>query len=425
MTLGFKIASRAALFGCCSLAAMASAAHAADAPQAETRLDEVVVTAQRSTQNLQSVPVAVTALDQASLEKHSIADVGDLQFNVPNFQIRDESAVGGLTIGIRGISVSADNFAFDSAVGVYVNDVFIARANDFGATFYDVHSVQVLRGPQGTFFGRNTPAGAVLIESNGPGSTYGGYVSANLGGGGHGLGDGADRTVYRIDGAVDLPLTPVLGVRVAGFYMNDNGWGRSLFNGHRFYSAKDGALRATVEFRPTDRFDARLVVDHSEVNHGGPLFKELAFNPPAQQAYDQLHGGTAEQNQITASLANHDPYTNTSAITQGLTGKESAASLRMTYKIGDSWSLRSISGWRRLHRDQLNDNLGVPLAADFYTSAALRQQQLSQEVVLGATSPSSCIWSAACSTSRKPDPTRTSSAPTLRLRTPRSPSSIR
>src|SRR5882757_6012432 len=115
MALGLKLASRAALFGCCSLVAMASAARAADESATVTRLDEVVVTAQRTEQNLQSVPVAVTAMDQAALEKHNIADVSDLQFHVPNFQIREESATSGLTIGIRGISVSADNFAFDTA----------------------------------------------------------------------------------------------------------------------------------------------------------------------------------------------------------------------------------------------------------------------------------------------------------------------
>ena len=382
MALGLKLASRAALFGCCCLAAMASAAQAAEAPPTETRLEELVVTAQRTEQNLQSVPVAETALDQAALEKHNVTNVEDLQFHVPNVLVSEASATGGLTIGIRGINVAADNFAFDSAVGVYVNDVFIARANDFGSTFYDVHGVQVLRGPQGTFFGRDTPAGAVLIETNAPGSTFGGYVTAQVGGGGHGLGDGADRNIYRLDAAVDLPISSILSMRLAGYYLNDDGWGRSTFNGHKFYSSNDGAVRATLEFRPTDRFNARLVLDHSNLDHGGPLLKVLRFTPPSLQPYDTLHGGTAARDQITAQvLTNTDPYSNASPITQGLKGEASSASLRMNYEISDAWHIRSITGWRQTKRDQLDDNIGIPLQIGF-TSANLRQEQFSQEVVL-------------------------------------------
>ena len=385
MALAHKLASRAAMFGCCSIIALATAAHAAEEPLAKAggpaQLEEIVVTAQRTEQRLQNVPVAVTALSEAAIEKKSIANIADLQFHVPNMQIRQESVIGGLAIAMRGISVSADNFSFDPSVGVYVNDVFIARANDFGATFYDVHSVQVLRGPQGTFFGRNTPVGAVLVESNGPGASFGGYLKLGVGGGGHGLGNGADRDFHRVDGAVDLPISPVLGLRVAGYYLNDSGWARSRLNGHKFFSSDDGAVRATLDFHPTDRFDARLVVDHSQVDRGGPLIKTLSYLPTGPQPYDQLHGGTTSRDQIIADVGNKDPYTNDSLITQGLKGKESSASLHLSYKLSDDWNIRSISGWRRLHRDQLNDNLGIPAQVG-YTSANLRQEQLSQELVL-------------------------------------------
>ena len=393
MALALKLASRAAMFGCCSIVAMATAAHATEEPQApvgkpqtnvetpQARIDDIIVTAQRTEQKLQTVPVAVTALNEQALEKKSVTNIADLQFHVPNLQIREESAVGGLTIAIRGISVSADNFAFDPAVGVYVNDVFIARANDFGSTFYDVHSVQVLRGPQGTFFGRNTPAGAVLVETNDPGTKFGGFLKLGLGGGGHGIGDGADRTFYRIDGAVDLPISSNLGLRLAGYYLNDTGWARSLFNGHKFFGNDDGAIRGTLKFEPSDKFDARLVVDYSKIDRGGPLVKTLAYVPLGAEPYDEVHGGTASRDQILAEVTNKNPYTNDSPITQGLTGLEESANLHMNYKISDDWTIRSISGWRHLRRDQLNDNVGVPLQVGF-TSANLRQNQVSQEVVL-------------------------------------------
>jgi len=381
MTLRIKFASRAALLGCCSAVAMATASQAAEAET--TRLDEVVVTATRTAQNIQSVPVAVSAFDGAAIEKHSMGNVEDMQFHVPNLRIREETAVGGMTIAIRGISAAADTFSSDSGVGVYVNDVFIARGNDFGATFYDVQDVQVLRGPQGTLFGRNTPAGAVLLQTNGPGSTYGGYIKAGLGIGGHGLGDGANRNIYRFEGAVDLPVSPVLGVRLAGYYENDDGWGRSKLNGHKFYSKNDSAVRATFDFKPVDGFDAKLVLDHSRQNHGGPLDLPLEYIAPfTAQPFDQLNGGTRARDAIIALAANHDPYSNNSPIVNGLTGEVSSASLNMTYGFADNWNLHSISGWRHLIRDQFNDNNGVPFLVGPGTTANIRQIQVSQEFVL-------------------------------------------
>jgi len=365
---------------------MATAAQAAEsAPPAEsaTRLEEVVVTATRTAQNIQSVPVAVSAFDSAAIEKHGMSNVEDMQFHVPNLRIREETAVGGMTIAIRGISAAADTFSSDSGVGVYVNDVFIARGNDFGATFYDLQDVQVLRGPQGTLFGRNTPAGAVLLQTQGPGSTYGGYIKAGLGGGGHGLGDGANRTIYRFEGAVDLPVSPILGVRLAGYYENDDGWGHSKLNGHKFYSKDDSAIRATFDFKPVDGFEAKLVLDHNRQNRGGPLDLPLEYLAPfTAQPYDQLNGGTRARDAIIALAANHDPYSNNSPIVEGLKAEVSSASLNMTYAISDNWNLRSISGWRHLIRDQFNDNNGIEFLVGPGTTANIRQVQLSQEFVL-------------------------------------------
>lgn len=368
------------MLGCCSGLALATAAQAQSAEGA--RIEEVVVTAQRVEQKIQSVPVAITAFDRSAIEKHNIANIEDVQFHAPNVRVREEPALGGLTVAIRGISVSADNFSFDPAVGVYVNDVFIARANDFGAAFYDVTSVQVLRGPQGTLFGRDTPVGALLIDTKRPGTTYGGYIQAGVGGGGHGVGKGADRTMYRFEGAVDLPVSPILGVRLAGYYVNDDGWARSRATGYKNFRKDDTAGRATFEFRPADDFEAALILDHSKTNEGSPLWVPLRLVGNAPQGYDLVNGGTASRDAITALINSPNPYFNNSIFTnEKNTSTSSSATLHMNYRISDDWSVRSISAWRRTSRDTANDVAGIPFPGG-KTTSSLHQTQYSQELVV-------------------------------------------
>ncbi|HEX4180252.1 MAG TPA: TonB-dependent receptor, partial [Caulobacteraceae bacterium] len=278
MVQAFKRTSRAALLGCCGIAAMATAARAATDP-ATTQIQEVVVTAQRTEQKLQKVPVAVTVFNNAAIVTHGIVTVSDLEFHTPNFNILLMPSVGAPSIIIRGIGGFSNTFSQDSPIGIYVNDIFIARGDDFGQQFYDLQDVQVLRGPQGTLFGKDTPGGAVLVDTKNPDSTYGGYFDVGIGGGGYGAGSGPNRNIYHLEGAINIPISPILGIRIAAFHDNDNGYAVSNFNGHRFYSRDDGAERATIMFKPSDKFEARLVLDHTTTDDGGPAYIDLGFTP--------------------------------------------------------------------------------------------------------------------------------------------------
>ncbi len=375
---GNRISLRAALLGCGSALLMGGAAYAQDAAEPPT-IGEVIVTALRASENIQSVPVAVTAFDEQALEKQSIVEVRDVQFHVPNVRVREEAGVGGLTIGIRGISVSAENFSLDTAVGVYMNEVFIARSNDFSGSFFDVDRLQVLRGPQGTLYGRNTPAGALLIESKRPGTEYGGYAKVGLGGGG--WGDGADRTMYRFEGAVDLPFTDTFAVRVAGFHEEDDGWARSRFTGYENNSRNDTAVRATATFKPTDNFDATLIVDHSIFKRGAPLWVPLQ-RVAGSFSYQQLNGGTAVQDAVDAEIADGlDPFeTNHELDHEKNKGESTSATLLLSYDINERWQVRSITGWRDIERRTYNesDSTRFPSQA---TPSVIAQTQISQELV--------------------------------------------
>jgi iron complex outermembrane receptor protein len=395
MVLAFKPATRATMLSCCSVVALAvagsvqaaEAAGAAAPAQAAAgqpgQLEEVVVTAQRVEQKLQKVPVAETAFTHATLEKHSISNVEDVQFHVPNLNIRAESDNGGLSIGIRGINVSIESFAYDSAVGVYINSVFIARANDYNAAFFDVSGVQVLRGPQGTLFGRDTPAGAVLIDSTRPGSTFGGYLDANIGAGGDGLGSGANRTIYRFEGAMDLPLAPDLNVRIAGYHINDSGYADSEPSGYRNYRKDDAGVRATAVFTPNDKFNATLIVDYNHKDEGAALFIPIAATGPlGAQPFDQLHGGTVAADALLAELAHHNPYQGDSnGLGQYIKGQSYSGTLLLDYHLNDNWNLRSITGYRNLKSGSADDDFSIPFSIGV-TPERIVQQQVSQEFVL-------------------------------------------
>jgi iron complex outermembrane recepter protein len=368
-----NLVSSAAMCGC-SIIALAGAGrdHAAEAAAAAapsqaaapvdgTHLEEVVVTAQRVEQELQKVPVAETAFSNAQLLEHGIANVEDVQFHVPNINIRDETNNGSLSIGIRGISVSAENFSYDSAVGVYLNSVFIARGSDFNGTFFDVDNVQVLRGPQGTLFGRDTPVGAVLVDTTRPGSSYGGYVDASLGFGGDGLGKGSGRNIYRFEGAVNLPIAPDLALRIAGYHVTDTGYADSSVTGDR-NSKNDSGVRATAAFTPSDKFKATLIIDYNGKNDGPAVFVPLGFTGfVSPTPVDELNGGMAAHNAVVGLINHFNPYQGESnAPGQGLTARSYSATLLMDYRFSENWDLRSITGYRHTTNNTLVDTVSIP-----------------------------------------------------------------
>jgi iron complex outermembrane recepter protein len=381
--------SRAAMLGCCSVIAMAvaggaRAAEAAAASDQGSRLDEVVVTAQRVDQKLQKVPVAETAFSPVALQKHSITDIEDVQFHVPDLSIIEQADNGSLTIGMRGINVSAATFSFDSAVGVYINGVFVARANDLNSAFFDVGNLQVLRGPQGTLFGRDTPVGAILIDTKRPGSTYGGYLEAGVGAGGGDIGQGSDRTFYHFEGAVDLPVAPNLNLRLAGYHIEDNGYAQSTVSGYRNYSKDDSGVRATAVYTPTEKFSATVILDYNHRNDGEPMFVPIGTTGPlGAQGYDLIHGGTAAQDALTALIAHQNPYTDESvAQGQGVHGESYSATILLDYRLSDVWNLRSITGYRHLDSASAADNTPIPFVVGGPTAETLGQSQVSQEFVL-------------------------------------------
>jgi iron complex outermembrane receptor protein len=347
----------------------------------EKTIGEIVVTATRREAGIQSVPVAVTALDANTLRDKGVETIRDLVVATPNVQIREEVSGGGLAISIRGISVSNDNFSFDAPVGVYFNDVYAARSADFTGAFYDISRVQVLRGPQGTLFGRNTAVGAILVETTRPDDSLGGYVQGTVGGGGGLGGAGANRFLARTEAALNLPVSSTVSLRAAGLYAYDNGWSVSRFSGYRHNSRNDFGGRLSLSWKPTDGTDIFMSYEHSEFDRGAAYWVPAERYAGAMN-YDTLHTGTAARDLFNAVVAaGSKPYDANDNPPGKNHGKADAATFHVSQKFGDDWSARLILGWRRVKDTIYADSDATPLPSN-ETVTDLDQKQVSAEFII-------------------------------------------
>ena len=164
----------------CVEGAYAQTADPAPQPEARASFDEIVVTARRREESLQDIPVAVSVFGEERISELQADDLSGLQYATPNFYF-DEGDASNAVVYLRGIGQN-DSLAFaDPGVGVYIDDVFIARSQAAFLELFDVERVEVLRGPQGTLYGRNTIGGAAKFVSTPPPDEFDAYLEAGVG----------------------------------------------------------------------------------------------------------------------------------------------------------------------------------------------------------------------------------------------------
>ena len=180
----------------------------------DRHVEEVLVTAERRQASLQSTAVAVSVMSQEALTENNILDVTDLTGFVPNLVVSGQEEQSDIKIYIRGVGTNNPTETGDQGVGVYVDGVYAARAQGALALMYDLENVQVLRGPQGTLFGRNNTGGALLLQTKKPGQELEGDLQLSYG----------SYNRQQISGAVTLPVAENLSFRIAGYSDSDDGW---------------------------------------------------------------------------------------------------------------------------------------------------------------------------------------------------------
>lgn len=217
-------------------------------------LDTVLVTTQKTEESIQDVPIAVSAFDEESLEKLQLAGGPDLVKSIPNVAF-SATNFGGFNLKIRGIGADVIAQSGDAGVGIHQNDVPLSGSRFLEAEFYDVERVEVLRGPQGTLYGRNATGGVfnlitakpVLEEFQANAQlTYGNYDTV------------------KAKGMVNLPLGEIAALRLAGSYLVRDGFATNEATGNEVDDRDLYSVRATLAVEPTDRLRGWVSVEHFE-----------------------------------------------------------------------------------------------------------------------------------------------------------------
>ena len=245
-------------------------------PQAEAgpaTLDEVVVTARRTEENIQKVPVAVTAFSQEGLRQRGIETGTDLQNFTPSLSVVGNTNRNQENYTIRGIG-GIGSLGTGGGPGVVAYFAEVPSTASGPGLLFDLQSIQVLKGPQGTLFGRNTTGGAVLLDPVKPGFEPDGYIEATVG--------DLDRRSARA--AATLPLSDTLSLRLAGQFDQREGFVTDVNTGKDYNDRNNFSLRAGLLFRPNDRLSSYTAVNYVDIDENGPGTVLLAVNPAGPAA---------------------------------------------------------------------------------------------------------------------------------------------
>ncbi|MBD9480025.1 TonB-dependent receptor [Pseudoxanthomonas sp. PXM02] len=255
-----------------------------------TTLDSVKVTARKREETLQDVPVAVTAFTAETLDKMAIEDIGDLDAQVPNLTIyAARGSTSTVTAYIRGVGQADPLWGVDPGVGIYLDDVYIARPQGALLDVFDVERIEVLRGPQGTLYGKNTIGGAIKYISRGLPQETTGFASVTVG------------NYNQLDvkaalgGAIGGKDSGLRG-RVSVASMNRDGFGTNTYTGQEVSDKEINAVRMQLGAYSQDDFDVQFAFDYMDDQSGVRGAKMLAANPlaptypPTDDRYDIRSG---------------------------------------------------------------------------------------------------------------------------------------
>ena len=235
---------RAALFAASMLASSGALAQTPQpAPASDDAIPDIVVTAQRRSESQQSVPIAISAFSADTLSQRGIATPLQLINYVPNLFGSNNTGLGSANAYyIRGLGNTETIASFDPPVGTYIDDIYMSRQNGNNFAFFDIDRIEVLRGPQGTLFGRNTTGGAINVVLKRPAETIGGYAEVAYG--------AYDKKLVR--GSIDIPANEFIQTKISGYFQDDDGYVNNTTTGERLNDTDMAGLRAAVQIKWTD-----------------------------------------------------------------------------------------------------------------------------------------------------------------------------
>jgi len=318
----------------------AAAAHLTGTALADDELSEIVVTAQRQTERLQDVPIAITAISAADLTALGIRQAGDIVSSVPNMLLNSPYGPEAQpTFTLRGVTTQDFSENQSSPIAMYVDEVYKSVGAVQALQVYDLDRVEVLRGPQGTLYGKNATGGAISFYSANPSLTSAqGYVTG-------GVGNFHDYSIHAAGGTPIIEDT--FGVRLAVMYENRDGWVRSVVPGVEPLNGVDAlAGRLTFLAKPTDNLTATLKLSLSR-SGGTPYGAHAINNDPTVTGFDG-HIGWFDNG---AKYAVHKDIRNDSA------------ALKLEWRFAEHATLTSITGYDYGRWYEKSDDGGLPIEA--------------------------------------------------------------
>jgi iron complex outermembrane receptor protein len=375
-----KIALAAAVIPL-SLTGVAAAQDAAPAAVQQARaeapagLDEVVVTARKRAENQQDTPISITAVGAEELSERRLENLRDLQVAVPSLQVTatQSGSSANAQLYIRGVGNSDYKVTSDQAVGLYLDGVFIARSMGASLDVVDVQQIEVLRGPQGTLFGRNSMAGAIQITTVQPSYEAGGSIEATVG--------SRDRQDLKL--VANLPLADDrLAARLTLSRLRQEGYGKRLFQNVDTGDTNNDAARLQVLFEPSERLRFTMVADPGQ--RRGNSSVETLLGVLAPEFLAGYNADLVAQGLLPVTDANFvtgDRFTSWAGAPNGDNYDIRGLSVTGEYDLSDALSVKSITAVRTLETQSNYDFGAVPYPLS-WQDIRIDQEQFSQELQL-------------------------------------------
>lgn len=334
----------------------------------ETGSNDIIVTARRRSESAQDIPLAVSVLDAKQLDATGAFNVNRLQQLAPTLQFYSSNP-RNTAVNIRGLGVpfGLTSDGFEQGVGIYVDDVYYSRVASATFDFLDVAQIEVLRGPQGTLYGKNTTAGAINIQTNQPTFDFEGRAEVSLG----------NYNFQQARLAVSGPLSETVAARVAFSGTSRNGTIRNVTTGEAIQSLDNIGLRAQLLWEPTDSLKVKLVGDYNKqdaVCCGSVFVRTGATQRPLNRQFAAL---AAAQNYAPPST---NPFDRLTDLDSNLNAGNviAGAALKITWDVGPG-TFTSVSAWRYWDWKPENDRDFTGLSIVALSQNPSQQDQYTQE----------------------------------------------
>jgi len=354
-----------------------TATEAADAGDGRGGLQEVTVSARRRVENVQDVPIPITALSGYSLEEAGQYRLEDLNERLPSLNAQFANP-RQTSIAVRGLGNNPANDGLESSVGVYLDDVYLGRPGMANQDLIDIDQVSLLRGPQGTLFGKNTTAGVLNLTSRAPGFTPDGVVEASVGNYGY----------YQVRGALSGPINDdTLAGRISYAKTSRDGFIDDVTDGRRLNGVDRQGLRGQLLFKPNEALSVRVIGDYEEedspccvsvlANRGpndGALLNSRLAAAGATEVYDP--------NYLSTSI--NDP--------QYMDIRQGGGSIQANWRFEGGYNLTSITAYRAWHFLPTNDADSTSGSGIINAGQEVQDEQWSQQVRLASPSGTALDW---------------------------------